>query len=282
MTPKTIVITGASDGIGLEAASQLASRGHHIVLVGRNPEKTARALERVRQHDPAATSYQVDMADLADVRVLAEALHQDVPSIDVLCNNAGTVFAKRQLTKDGFEATFAVNHLGPFLLTELLRDRLAPQARIVNTASVAHYRGTMDFDDLGFEHGYQIMRAYGRSKLANVLYTRELARQLSEQLSGQLSGTTSNALHPGAVATNIWASAPAFVKPVLGIAKRFMVTPAKGGARITYLADSPDVAGLSGGYYEDDRLKEPAALAQDEALAQKLYAASRRMVGLDS
>lgn len=274
MSQKTIVITGASDGIGLEAASQLARRGHHLVLVGRNREKTAVALERVRRDDPSAVSYLVDMGDLASVRELAGALTTDLPVIDVLCNNAGTVFAKRELTSDGFEATFAVNHLGPFLLTELLRERLAADGRVVNTASVGHYRGTMDFDDLGFERGYQIMRAYGRSKLANVLYTRELARQFT--------GTemTANALHPGAVATNIWSGAPAFAKPVLTIAKRFMVTPADGGARIAYLADSPEVAGLSGGYYEKDRLKKPSALALDDAVADRLYVESRRMVGL--
>lgn len=275
MTQKTIVITGASDGIGLEAASQLAGRGHHLVLVGRSPEKTARALERVRRDDPAATSYLVDMGNLAQVRDLATALSADLGSIDVLCNNAGTVFAKRQLTVDGYEATFAVNHLGPFLLTELLRDRLAPDARIVNTASGSHYQGTMDFGDLGFEHGYQIMRAYGRSKLANVLYTRELARQLAD------SQTTANALHPGAVATNIWSGAPAFARPVLALAKRFMVTPDDGGARIAYLADSPEVEGRSGGYYAKDRIKRPSKLALDDDLVQRLYTESRHMVGLD-
>lgn len=275
MTQKTVIITGASDGIGLEAAIQLASHGHHLVLVGRNPEKTQRALERVRAHDPSAVSYVVDMADLADVRKVATIIGADLPTIDVLCNNAGTVFAKRQLTGDGFESTFAVNHLGPFLFTELLRDRLAPDARIVNTASVAHYRATMDFDDLGFERGYQIMKAYGRSKLANVLYARELARQFG--------GTerTANALHPGAVVTNIWSGAPAIAKPILAIAKRFMVTPERGGARIAYLADSPEVAGRSGGYYDSDRLKAPSPLASDDALARRLYEQSRALASLD-
>lgn len=274
MTQRTIIITGASDGIGLEAASQLAARGHHLVIVGRNREKTAVALERVRRDDPSAVSYLVDMGDFSSVRALASELIANLPTVDVLCNNAGTVFAKRELTADGFEATFAVNHLGPFLLTELLRERLASAGRVVNTASVGHYRGTMDFEDLGFERGYQIMRAYGRSKLANVLYTRELAKQFA--------GTemTANCLHPGAVATNIWSGAPGFAKPALAIAKRFMVTPADGGARIAYLADSPEVAGLSGGYYEKDRLKKPSAVALDDAVANRLYLESRRMVGL--
>jgi NAD(P)-dependent dehydrogenase (short-subunit alcohol dehydrogenase family) len=275
MTQKTIVITGASDGIGLEAASQLASRGHHLVLVGRNREKTERALERVRVDDPSATSYSVDMGNFSEVRDLASALTADLPAIDVLCNNAGTVFSKRQVNADGFESTFTVNHLGPFLLTESLRDHLAVDARIVNTASVGHYQGTMDFDDLGFEHGYQIMRAYGRSKLANVLYTRQLAKQFED------TGRTANALHPGAVATNIWSGAPAFARPVLAIAKLFMVTPRDGGARIGYLADSSEVAGQSGGYYEKDRLKTPSKLALDDALAQRLYDESRQMVGLN-
>ncbi|MGN6722220.1 MAG: SDR family oxidoreductase [Marmoricola sp.] len=275
MTQKTIVITGASDGIGLEAASQLASHGHHVVVVGRSKEKTARALERVRRDDPSAVSYLVDMGSLADVRELAASLRSDLPSIDVLCNNAGTVFAKRVVTIDGFESTFAVNHLGPFLLTELLRDRIASDGRIVNTASVSHYQGSMNFDDLGFEHGYQIMRAYARSKLANVLYTRQLAKQLEG------SGITANALHPGSVATNIWSGAPSFAKPILSLAKRFMVSPEDGGARITYLADSAEVVGLSGGYYEKDHIKAPSKLAQDDALAKRLYDESRRLVGLD-
>lgn len=275
MTQKTIVMTGASDGIGLEAASQLAARGHHLVVVGRNPEKTAQALERVRRADPEAASYLVDMGDLAAVRELAAELANDLPVIDVLCNNAGTVFAKRHLTKDGFEATFAVNHLGPFLFTELLRDHLAPDARVVNTASGSHYTGTMDFDDLGYENGYQIMRAYGRSKLANVLYTRELARQFDGTMR------TANCLHPGTVATSIWTGAPAFAKPILSVAKRFMTTAEDGGSRITFLADSPEVAGESGGYYDNNRIKTPSKLALDDALAQRLYAESRRMVGLD-
>jgi len=275
MTAKTIVITGASDGIGLEAASHLAAAGHHLVIVGRNPEKTQRALARVRPHDPEATSYLVDMASLDSVRELAASLDRDLPVIDVLCNNAGTVYAKRTLTADGFEATFAVNHLGPFLLTELLRDKLAGDGRIVNTASGSHYGATMNFDDLGFERGYQIMRAYGRSKLANVLYTRELARQ------GEGTEQTANCLHPGTLATSIWAGAPRFTKPALAVLKRFMTDPVVGGSRIAYLAESPEVAGLTGGYYDKNRLKTPSKLARDNDLAQRLYRESRTLVGLD-
>jgi retinol dehydrogenase-14 len=276
---KTIVVTGASDGIGLEAASQLAAQGHHLVMVGRTPAKLDAAVARVRGESPEVPveSFVCDFASLADVHRLADDLLAAYPRIDVLVNNAGTVFDKRTLTVDGHEGTFAVNHLGGFLLTELLLDRLVASApaRIVTTASVGHYRGTMDFDDLGFEHGYQIMRAYSRSKLANVLHTRHLAARLEG------TGVTANCLHPGAVATNIWSGAPWFARPVLAVAKRlFMVSPADGGATLTYLATSPEVEGRSGGYYEKNRIKEPADLARDAELAERLAGKSRELVGL--
>ena len=276
---KTIVITGASDGIGLECASQLAAQGHHLVLVGRNPAKLAKAVERIRSESPTVQvdSFVCDFAVLADVRKLAGDLLAAYPRIDVLVNNAGTVYDKRTLTTDGYESTFAVNHLAPFLLTELLLDRIiaSGSARIVSTSSVGHYRGTMDFDDLGFERGYQIMRAYSRSKLANVLYTRSLAQRLAG------TGVTANCLHPGAVATNIWSGAPAFAKPVLTIAKKlFMVSPTEGGATLTYLATNAEVEGRTAGYYEKNRLKEPSELAQDEQVGRRLVEVSRKLVGL--
>jgi NAD(P)-dependent dehydrogenase (short-subunit alcohol dehydrogenase family) len=276
---KLIVITGASDGIGLEAASQLAAQGHHLVLVGRTPAKVDAAVRRLREESPASPveSHLCDNTSLADVRGLAHELLAAYPRIDVLVNNAGTVFDKRTVTRDGIEATFQVNHLGGFLLTELLLDRLVASApaRIVTTASIAHFSATMDFDDLGFERRYQILRAYGRSKLANVLHTRALARRLEG------TGVTVNCLHPGAVSTNIWSGAPWFARPVLSVAKRMvMISPETGGARIAHLATSPEVEGLTGGYYEQDTLTEPAALARDEAVAARLEAVSRELVGL--
>jgi len=276
---KTIVVTGASDGIGLECSSQLARQGHHLVMVGRNPAKLEAAVSRVRGESPGVPveSFVCDFASLEDVRGLAHELLAGYPRIDVLVNNAGTVFDKRTLTVDGIEATFQVNHLSGFLLTELLLDRIVASApsRIVTTSSVGHFSGTMDFEDLGFERGYQIMRAYGRSKLANVLHVRHLSRRLEG------TGVTANCLHPGAVATNIWSGAPWFARPVLEIGKRlFMVSPATGGARLTFLATSPEVEGRTGGYYEQDRLKEPAALARDDAVADRLDAVSRELVGL--
>ena len=276
---KVIVMTGASDGIGLEASSQLARDGHHVVMVGRTPAKLITAVARVETESPGVPidGLTADFASLAQVRELAGSLLAAYPRIDVLVNNAGTVFDKRTLTEDGIEATFAVNHLAGYLLTELLLDRLieSAPARIVITSSVGHYNGTMDFDDLGFERRYQIMRAYARSKLANVLHTRHLARRLEG------TGVTANCLHPGAVATNIWSGAPWFARPVLSVAKRvFMVSPATGGERLAYLAASPDVAGLTGGYYEQNKLKEPASLARDDDVAARLDEVSRELVGL--
>ena len=279
--PKTYVITGGSDGIGLECASQVAAAdpGCRIVIVGRNPGRTAAAVGRIRTEQPSCRvdALLCDLGDQHAVRRLAEDLLATCDRIDVLVNNAGTVFARRTLTADGIEATFAVNHLGGFLLTELLLDRLkeSAPARVVFTASAGHYSGTMDLDDLGFDHGYSIMRAYSRSKLANVLTMRRLARDLAG------TGVTVNAVHPGAVATNIWSGAPWFARPVLAVLKRWkMESPQVGGSRLAYLATSPDVEGATGGYYQRNRLREPSDLARDDALGDRLHDVSAALVGL--
>jgi len=185
---------------------------------------------------------------------------------------------KRELTVDGIEKTFAVNHLGYFLLTNLLLDllkRSAP-ARVVTVASIGHRRGTLDFDDLGFERdGYWIMKAYTRSKLANVLFAAELARRLAG------TGVTSNSLHPGSVATNIWSGAPVWAKPLIQILYRpFFLSPEKGGSFIVQLAADPKLEGVTGKYFETGKMVAPAPLAQDEALARRLWDVSATMTGL--
>ena len=277
---KTYVITGGSDGIGLECASQLARAepGCRIIVVGRDPRRTAAAVGRLRAESPecASDSLLCDFTDQSAVRRLAEDLLRTCPRLDVLVNNAGPVFSRRTLTSDGIEATFAVNHLAGFLLTELLLERLreSAPARIVFTSSAGHYGGTLDLDDVGFERGYSIMRAYSRSKLANVLTARRLARRLDG------SGVTVTSLHPGAVSTNIWSGAPWFARPVLALAKRRMESPEVGGSRLAYLAASSEVEGATGGYNDSNRLREPSRLAQDDARGERLYEVSAQLGGL--
>ena len=236
---------------------------------------------RIRAEQPSCRvdSLLCDFADQPAVRRLAGDLLATCDRIDVLINNAGTVFSRRTLTADGIESTFAVNHLGGLLLTELLLDRLVESApaRIVFTSSAGHYSGTMDLDDLGFEHGYSIMKAYSRSKLANVLTARLLARRLAG------TGVTVTSLHPGAIATNIWSRAPWFARPVLAVVKRWkMESPEVGGSRLAYLAGSAEVEGATGGYYQRNRLREPSDLARDDALGERLYDVSARLVGLQT
>ena len=276
---KTVLVTGATSGIGWEASVSFARMGACLVMVGRDAGKTAEKVEEVRQRSGsrAVDSLLCDFSSQAQVRRLAEEFRARYQKLHVLVNNAGTVFTKRTLTADGIESTFAVNYLGAFLLTNLLLDLLkaSAPARVIVVTSSGHYSGTMDFDDLGFEHGYQIMRAYGRSKLAAVLFTRELAKRLKG------TGVTVNALHPGAVATSIWDRAPAYTRPIFSLAKRlFMITPAAGAETIVYLATSPEVEGKSGLYFERNRPKFPSRLAQDDAVAQRLWAESARLVEL--
>jgi NAD(P)-dependent dehydrogenase (short-subunit alcohol dehydrogenase family) len=277
---KNILVTGATSGIGLEAAVELARRGGHLILVGRDRGRTETAVDQVRSRSGAAAVDHLlaDFSSQADVRRLAQEVLARYDRLDVLVNNAGGVNKTRTVTVDGIETTFAVNHLGYFLLTNLLKDllvRSAP-ARVVTVASEGHRHGTLDFDDLGYERGgYKIMRSYARSKLANVLFANELARRLAG------TGVTSNSLHPGAVATNIWAGAPSLAKPLIYLVFRpFFLSVPKGAAPIVHLAASPDLEGVTGTYFDRHKPVAPAPLAQDEALARKLWDLSAKMVGL--
>lgn len=280
MSGKNIVITGGTNGIGLEAAVALASVGGRVSIVGRSAIRTAASVESIktRSKSNAVDSFLCDFSDMAEIRRLAGEIRARYPVLHVLVDNAGTVHAERTLTPGGIEATFAVNHLGYFLLTQLLVDHLVASApaRIVIVSSTGHYQGTLNFEDIGFEQGYSIMAAYRRSKLCNVLYTRALARRLSG------TGVTVNALHPGGVATNIWTGAPAWARPILNVAQWFMLTPAQGAERITYLAASPEVSEITGGYFHDNVQRAPSKLAQDDALAERLWDFSEKMVGLSA
>jgi NAD(P)-dependent dehydrogenase (short-subunit alcohol dehydrogenase family) len=249
-------------------------------MVARDRTRGERAMAEVKERSKShnVSLLLCDMASMSAVRSLADQIHARCPQLHVLVNNAGSVKTAREVTGDGFEWTFAANYLGHFLLTDLLLDRLRSSApsRIVNVASEAHRSGTMEFDNLQFEHGgYTTFRAYARSKLAQILFTRELANRLKG------SGVTVNALHPGAVATAIWdkASLPWYVRaPIVAARSLLMRSPSRAADRVVYLAVSPDVEGRSGGYYIDDQVREPSSRARDEALAGRLWIESEKLV----
>ncbi|HUR21055.1 MAG TPA: SDR family oxidoreductase [Vicinamibacterales bacterium] len=276
MEGRTVLVTGATNGIGLESAAVLAGMGANILIVGRDPGRLEKAVAQIKSRSGVtAPSYLCDFSSLPNVNRLADQVLKDVPALHVLINNAGSVFAGRTVTADGFEATFAVNHLAPFLLTQRLLPRLiaSAPARIVTVASGAHRHATMDFDDLGFARGYQIMRAYARSKLANVLFASEQARRLAG------SGVTSNSMTPGRVATNIWSGAPWWAKPLITfwVSRSFMPV-ADGAAPIVALASKPELAQTTAQYFERFEPVQPSSLAQDRELAARLWQESEVLV----
>ena len=275
---KTVLITGATSGIGLEAAVALATLGARPILVGRDRVRTAAAVAAVRTRAGVeAASYLCDVSSQAAIRRLADTVRSEHSQLHVLVNNAGGVHKHRSLTADGIERTFATNHLGYFLLTNLLLGLLtcSAPARVITVSSIGHRRGTMQFEDVGFERGYWIMRAYTRSKLANVLFANELARRLAG------TGVTSNSLHPGRVATNIWTGAPLWTKPYIHFWLRpSFITAEAGGQTVVHLAASAELDGISGEYFEQNVPVAPAPLAQDVELARRLWEVSATLTNL--
>jgi len=278
MKGKTVLITGATSGIGRIAAQELARQGAAIHLVCRDRsrgEETAAAIAR----DSGNRDVRLIVADLAsqsDIRRAAAEFLATGSPLHVLVNNAGVVNLQRTLTPDGIETVFAVNHLAYFLLTLLLLERMkeSAPARIVNVASDAHKFGTMSFDDLGHERGYKWMRVYGQSKLANILFTRELARRLAG------TGVTVNCLHPGAVATGLGKNNGWLARGITGLLKPFFRTPEQGARTTVFLASSPEVEGITGGYFVDSRERRPSAAARNDDDARKLWRVSAEMTGL--
>ncbi|HLX89506.1 MAG TPA: SDR family oxidoreductase [Acidimicrobiales bacterium] len=280
MSGKTVVVTGANAGIGLSTAVALAGAGARVVMTARDAGRGAAAVEEVRRRvgSDAVELALFDLGSLASVRAGAAELLGRCERIDVLVNNAGVVLSARQETPDGLEATFAVNHLGPFLLTQLLHDRLVASApaRVVNVASTAHKgaRRGLDFDDLQSEHGYGAMAVYSKSKLANIYFTSELARRLAG------SGVTANCLHPGTVATNYGrdGDSTGFLAFGLKVIKPFILTPDQGARTSIYLASSLEVADVSGRYFVKCRPRTPSKVARDDAAAARLWEASEKLV----
>jgi NAD(P)-dependent dehydrogenase (short-subunit alcohol dehydrogenase family) len=284
LSGRTCLVTGATSGIGLETALGLARRGARVLCVGRNEAKGENAVADIvrRSGNDAVELLLADLSSQAQIRALAAEVESRAPALHLLVNNAGLVNLRREITSDGLEATFAVNHLAYFLLTRLLLERLVASApaRIVNVASDAQRFGSLDFDDLQSERRYQgfamaaAMRVYGTSKLANILFTTELARRLEG------SGVTANCVHPGAVATGLGTNNGRFGQSLMRVVGLFMRTPEQGAATSLYAATSPELEGVSGRYYANEREAEPVAAARDTDDARRLWAESSCLVGL--
>jgi len=277
---KTGLVTGATSGIGEAAALEIARMGATVVLAGRDLKKCQAAVASIRQEtgNPNVEYLLADLSSQAEIRAMAAEFLKRHPRLDVLVNNAGAVFLRRRLSVDGIEMTLALNHLGYFLLTGLLLDALksAAPSRIINVSSNAHKGAPVNLDDLQVKHGYSLLKAYDRSKFANVLFTYELARRLEG------TGVTVNALHPGLVATNIarrvgrlagWAWK-------LYARRRGALTPREGARAIVYLASSPDVAGVTGAYFVKTARGPSDPATFDEGMARRLWEASARLTGL--
>jgi NAD(P)-dependent dehydrogenase (short-subunit alcohol dehydrogenase family) len=271
---RTIVITGATSGIGEVAAVELARQGARLVVVARDPERVAMTLPKIRRANPSE-DHKVHIADLSrieEMKRVAKEITSAEPQIDVLVNNAGAMFGSRQLTEDGLEKTFALNHMSYFVVTNMLLPNLKSGARIVSTASDAHNGAKLDFGDLQSERRYSGFPVYSKSKLCNILFNRELARRLAG------SGVTANCLHPGFVATRFGDQSGGVTSVAIRIAKPIgAISPEEGAKTIVYLAASPEAEGKSGGYYYKNRLATPSVEAQSDADAARLWDVSARL-----
>jgi NAD(P)-dependent dehydrogenase (short-subunit alcohol dehydrogenase family) len=275
MQGKTVIITGATSGIGEVAAIRLAQQGARIVFTARDPARANDTLAKLRAAHPKADHafHLADLSTLAEMKRIGGALARE-PRIDVLVNNAGALFNKRQETVDGLEMTFAVNHMAYFVITNMLLAKLAPGSRIVTTASNAHRGAKLNFDDLQNRRGYAGFAVYSKSKLANILFNRELARRAP-------AGVTANSLHPGFVATRFGDQSGGIMQRIVRVAKPVgAISPEDGAKTIIYLASSPDVADVTGEYFYECKIAKPTREAQNDADAKRLWEMSEQIAGL--
>jgi NAD(P)-dependent dehydrogenase (short-subunit alcohol dehydrogenase family) len=267
---KRVLITGATNGIGLAGAEALAARGAKLAIVARSESRAQRAVERITSAGGPGTNVDLLSADLssqASVRRLAEEVVDRYPKLEVLINNAGAMYTRRQVTEDGIELTWAVNHLAPFLLTTLLLDRLkaSAPARIITTSSDAHHGARIPFDDPAAERSYRGFPRYGQTKLANILFTSELARRLEG------TEVTATCFHPGLVHTGFNHNNGLLMDVGMIFLRPFSRSPEKGAETLVWLADSPDVPVGQGVYFVDEHLGRPSSAARDEAAASRLW-----------
>lgn len=278
MRGKTVLITGASDGIGKQTAFELAKMEAELILVGRNPQKIAATAEEIRAKT-GNTSIETLVGDLssqAEVRRVAQEFLQRHSRLDVLVNNAGAIYMKRQVNQDGLEMTFALNHLGYFLLTHLLLDALRSSGagRIVNVSSEAHRGFSMNLDDLQNERSYTNFRAYGQSKLANIYFTRGMAAYLDGD------SVTCNSLHPGFVSTNFGRSNGGLFDTLFRLMQVMAISPEDGAKTNIYLASSPEVTGETGEYFIKNKKANPSEISKDMNIAWKLWEISMELTSL--
>jgi retinol dehydrogenase 14 len=275
---RTVLITGGSGGIGRATALGLAAMRAHVAIVGRDRERTEAAAREIREAGGGQVdAFVADMSSQAEVRRLAAEVLETLPRIDVLVNNVGGYWDTRHVTADGLERTFALNHLAPFLLTHLLLARLrqSTPSRVVTVSSGAHTMGRIDFDDLGGERSYSGMRAYSQSKLANILFTHELARRLVAD------GVTANALHPGMVRTGFGAEdAGTLQRLFTPLMRPFMKSAAQGAATSIHLASSPELEGVTGRYFAGCKPKRSSKRSYDQAAAERLWQVSAELVAI--
>jgi NAD(P)-dependent dehydrogenase (short-subunit alcohol dehydrogenase family) len=279
MDGKVCLVTGATNGVGRVAARELAKMGAVVVIIGRNPAKTESTVHEITSQtgSSAVDSIVADLSSMSEVRRAADEFKSRYKRLDVLLNNAGALFARRQQTVDGYEMTFALNHLSYFLLTNLLLDTLkaSAPARIVNVSSDAHRGKKLNFDDLQHQQSYPMFgdEAYGQSKLANVLFTYEVARRLAG------TGVTANVLHPGVVATGFGHNNGGIVDLALRLVHRFALTPEQGAETLVYLASSPEVEGVTGKFFYQCKPVDSSPESYNEAAAKRLWEISEQMVG---
>ncbi len=279
LSTKTILITGATNGIGKAAALAIAREGGRIVIAGRNPQKTEATAAELRQAsgNPAVDTLVADLSSLAEVRRLAAEFTARYDRLDVLVNNAGAFFMRREENDDRLEKTFALNHLSYFLLTNLLLDTLkaSKPARVVNVASAAESSAKVDWDDLQLTKKYRSFNAYALSKRFNLYFTYELARRLAG------TGVTANAVHPGSVATGIWANPfGRFSGLAEPLTKLMMRSPEQGAETVVYLATSPEVEGMTGKYFVDMQERYSSRASQDPEAARRAWQVSAALCGL--